>query len=136
MFSYYGIAASFTLSFLNYLILGWELPVDGYYLHAFEIWLAVTVVFTGAGTLCTFFYLDYYKHAHPHVAMTVVEYRLGLRSLFKALWINVKWIPFFLCVHPSFDAFTFNPSPPSAFSLVDSVYPCPAPYLPICSRTT
>lgn len=79
MFSYYGIAAAFTLSFLNYIILGWELPVDGYYLHAFEIWISVTVVFTGAGTL----------------SMTVVEYRLGLRSLFKALWINVKWIPFF-----------------------------------------
>jgi len=56
MFSYYGIAAAFTLSIINYLILGWELPVDGYYLHSFEIWLAVMVVFTGAGTICTSFY--------------------------------------------------------------------------------
>lgn len=30
--------------------------------------------------------------------MTVVEYRLGLCSLFKSAWNNVKWIPFFLCV--------------------------------------
>ncbi|PVF94594.1 hypothetical protein CPB86DRAFT_776587 [Serendipita vermifera] len=79
MFSYYGIAAAFTLSLMNYIILGWELPVDGYYLHAFEIWLACTVVFSGAGT----------------VSMTVVEYRLGLLSLFKAFWNNIKWIPFF-----------------------------------------
>ncbi|CCA68526.1 hypothetical protein PIIN_02390 [Serendipita indica DSM 11827] len=79
MFSYYGIAAAFTLSFLNYIILGWELPVDGYYLHAFEIWLSCTVVFSGAGT----------------ISMTVVEYRLGLRSLFNAFWVNIKWIPFF-----------------------------------------
>ncbi|KAG8851281.1 hypothetical protein FRC20_001789 [Serendipita sp. 405] len=79
MFSYYGIAAAFTLSLLNYIVLGWELPVDGYYLHAFEIWLSCTVVFSGAGTL----------------SMTIVEYRLGLRSLFRAFWVNIKWIPFF-----------------------------------------
>lgn len=56
MFSYYGIAAAFTLSVLNYLILGWELPIDGYYLHSFEIWLSCIVVFSGAGTLCTLIY--------------------------------------------------------------------------------
>jgi Glycosyl transferase family group 2 len=56
MFSYYGIAAAFTLSVLNYLILGWQLPIDGYYLHSFEIWLSCTVVFSGAGTLCMCIY--------------------------------------------------------------------------------
>jgi hypothetical protein len=30
--------------------------------------------------------------------MTVVEYRLGLCSLFKSAWNNIKWIPFFLYV--------------------------------------
>lgn len=62
MFSYYGIAAAFTLSLLNYIILGWELPVDGYYLHAFEIWLSCMVVFSGAGTLCKFRFIFFFSH--------------------------------------------------------------------------
>ncbi|KAG6919684.1 hypothetical protein DXG01_002627 [Tephrocybe rancida] len=79
MFSYYGIAASAVLSVLNYLLLGWALEVDGYYLHSFEIWLACTVVFPGAGNL----------------GYTLLEYRLGLRDLFSAFVENVTWIPFF-----------------------------------------
>ncbi|KAG6836635.1 hypothetical protein H0H93_005662 [Arthromyces matolae] len=79
MFSYYGIAASAILSVLNYLVLGWALEVDGYYLHSFEIWLACTVVFPGAGNL----------------GFTLLEYRLGHRDIFSALVENSTWIPFF-----------------------------------------
>ena len=78
MFSYYGIAASFTLGLLNYILLGFEITTSGYYLHSFEIWLACTIVFPGAGT----------------IGMTVLEYRLNKKSLMEALWINIKWIPF------------------------------------------
>ncbi|KAH9916435.1 uncharacterized protein B0H18DRAFT_1087329 [Fomitopsis serialis] len=39
MFSYYGIACSITISVINYICLGFELP----------IWLATTVVFIGSG---------------------------------------------------------------------------------------
>lgn len=35
MFSYYGIAASAALSLLNYLILGFELDIDGFYMHSY-----------------------------------------------------------------------------------------------------
>ncbi|RDB21975.1 hypothetical protein Hypma_011029 [Hypsizygus marmoreus] len=79
MFSYYGLAASALLSVLNYLLLGFALEVDGYYLHSFEIWLACTVVFPGAG----------------NVGFTLLEYRLGQRDILSSLIENVTWIPFF-----------------------------------------
>lgn len=79
MFSYYGIAASSTLAILNYLVLGWALDVDGYYYHSFEIWLACTVVFPGLG----------------NIGQTILEYRLGKRSMLASFVDNVKWIPFF-----------------------------------------
>ncbi|KAI0327882.1 hypothetical protein GY45DRAFT_1372836 [Cubamyces sp. BRFM 1775] len=79
MFSYYGLAGSAILSLLNYLLLGWDLKVDGFYEHSFEIWLACTVVFPGAGNL----------------GFTLLEYRLGQRNLLESLIENVTWVPFF-----------------------------------------
>ena len=78
MFSYYGIAAGFALSISNYFILGLALSVDNYYLHSFEVWLACTVVFPILG----------------NIGFTLLEYRLGLRSLGSALGENLTWIPF------------------------------------------
>ncbi|KAH9914551.1 uncharacterized protein B0H18DRAFT_1125480 [Fomitopsis serialis] len=37
MFSYYGIACSITISVINYICLGFELPVDGYYMHSYRL---------------------------------------------------------------------------------------------------
>lgn len=79
MFSYYGLAASALLSMLNYLLLGFALEVDGYYMHSFEIWLACTVVFPGAG----------------NIGFTLLEYRLGQRNIFSSFIENITWIPFF-----------------------------------------
>ncbi|KAI0315682.1 glycosyl transferase family group 2-domain-containing protein [Amylostereum chailletii] len=79
MFSYYGLAAAAILSILNYLILGFSYNVDGFYEHSFEIWLACTVVFPGAGNL----------------GYTLLEYRLGHRSLLSGLVENLTWVPFF-----------------------------------------
>ncbi|KAI0028398.1 glycosyl transferase family group 2-domain-containing protein [Vararia minispora EC-137] len=79
MFSYYGLAAGFTLPVLNYIILGFDLKIDGYYEHSFEIWLACVLVFPIAGNL----------------GFTLLEYRLGQRSILSALMENVKWVPFF-----------------------------------------
>ncbi|OJA16706.1 hypothetical protein AZE42_11524 [Rhizopogon vesiculosus] len=56
MFSYYGIAASATISVINYVMLGFQFQVDGFYMHSFEIWLATFVVFFGAGSLGFFFF--------------------------------------------------------------------------------
>ncbi|EKM51445.1 uncharacterized protein PHACADRAFT_178076 [Phanerochaete carnosa HHB-10118-sp] len=79
MFSYYGIAAGAALSVMNYLLLGWSLDVDGFYLHSFEIWLACMVVFPALG----------------NVGFTILEYRLGHRNLLDALIENLTWVPFF-----------------------------------------
>jgi hypothetical protein len=78
MFSYYGLAASALLSILNYLLLGFALEVDGFYMHSFEIWLACTVVFPGAG----------------NVGYTLLEYRLGHRNLLSSFIENITWVPF------------------------------------------
>ncbi|KAJ3771955.1 putative glycosyltransferase family 2 protein [Lentinula raphanica] len=79
MFSYYGIAASITIGIINYVLLGFAFPVDGFYMHSFEIWLATTVVFFGSG----------------NVGYTLLEYRLGKRELLWGFLENVMWIPFF-----------------------------------------
>ncbi|KAN0078407.1 Glycosyl transferase family group 2 domain containing protein [Tylopilus felleus] len=79
MFSYYGIAAATILSLLNYLILGFQVQIDGFFLHSFEVWLACMVVFPGLGNL----------------GFTLLEYRLGHRSLLASLTENLKWVPFF-----------------------------------------
>ncbi|KAF9074579.1 glycosyl transferase family group 2-domain-containing protein [Rhodocollybia butyracea] len=79
MFSYYGLAGSAMLSVLNYFLLGWAADIDGYYLHSFEIWLACCFVFPIAG----------------NVGFTLLEYRLGRRSILSGLIENFAWIPFF-----------------------------------------
>ncbi|KAG2127997.1 glycosyl transferase family group 2-domain-containing protein [Suillus clintonianus] len=56
MFSYYGIAASATISLINYIMLGFQFPTDDFYMHSFEIWLATFVVFFGAGSVGFFFF--------------------------------------------------------------------------------
>ncbi|KAJ7740916.1 glycosyl transferase family group 2-domain-containing protein [Mycena maculata] len=79
MFSYYGIAASVTIGLMNYILLGFEFPVDGFYIPSFEIWLACTVVFFGSGT----------------IGYTLLEYRLGHKELLRGFLVNLLWIPFF-----------------------------------------
>ncbi|EDQ99846.1 uncharacterized protein LACBIDRAFT_192205 [Laccaria bicolor S238N-H82] len=79
MFSYYGLAGSITISIINYVLLGFQFPVDGFFMHSFEIWLATTAVFWGSGT----------------IGYTLLEYRLGHKKLLYALFENLMWIPFF-----------------------------------------
>ncbi|CCM00464.1 uncharacterized protein FIBRA_02497 [Fibroporia radiculosa] len=79
MFSYYGLAGALTISTINYFILGWQLEIDGFYMHSFEIWLATTVVFIGTG----------------NIGFTLLQYRLGEGPLVMSFLINVMWIPFF-----------------------------------------
>jgi hypothetical protein len=78
MFSYYGLAASALLSLINYVLLGLSINVDGFYEHSFEIWLACTVVFPGAG----------------NIGYTLLEYRLGQRSIGSSFFENITWVPF------------------------------------------
>ena len=69
-----GIAASITIGVINYALLGFQFPVDAFYLHSFEIWLATTVVFFGTG----------------NVGFTLLEYRLGEKDLVSHGSISVS----------------------------------------------
>ena len=62
-----GIAGSITIAVINYALLGFQFPVDDFYMHSFEIWLATTVVFFGSG----------------NVGFTLLEYRLGEKELVR-----------------------------------------------------
>ena len=61
------------MGLINYVVLGLQFPVDGYYMHSFEIWIATTVVFIGLG----------------NVAFTLLEYRLGQKPLVS--WPPLYW---------------------------------------------
>lgn len=82
-----GIAASMVLSAANYIILGLGIQTDGYYLHSFEVFLAIVAVFPGLGNL----------------GYILLEYRLGCRRLLDVCIETATWIPF-LFVSP-FTAF-------------------------------
>lgn len=79
IFSYYGIAASATISVINYIMLGFQFPTDDFYMHSFEIWLATFVVFFGAG----------------NVGYVLLQYRLGERGIVGGAIECFGWIPFF-----------------------------------------
>lgn len=69
-----GIAGAFTLSVINYLLLGFAFPVDGYYMRSWEMWLAVTIVFLGAG----------------NVGITMLDYRLYHKNLVRIRRISLR----------------------------------------------
>ncbi|KAG2336626.1 hypothetical protein BDR05DRAFT_896462 [Suillus weaverae] len=79
MFSYYGIAASATISLINYFMLGFQFPTDDFYMHSFEVWLATFVVFFGAGS----------------VGYVFLQYRLGEKGIVGGALECFGWIPFF-----------------------------------------
>ena len=67
------------MGIINYVLLGFQLPIDNFYMHSFEIWLASTVVFIGSGA----------------VSFILLEYRLGYKEIIGSFLENTKWIPFF-----------------------------------------
>ncbi|KZV89656.1 hypothetical protein EXIGLDRAFT_740933 [Exidia glandulosa HHB12029] len=79
MFSYYAIASALPLSILNYVALGFQIRVEEFYSHSWELWIACTVVFLGAG----------------NIGFSVLEYRLGEKNLVTSFANNIKWLPFF-----------------------------------------
>ncbi len=78
--TYYAIAAAWTLSLANYFITGWFYGLyDKYYLDSFAIYISIIVVFTAMGNF----------------ALAILRYRLSEKSLLRALWENLQWIPMF-----------------------------------------
>ena len=87
-----GIAASMTISLINYVLLGFQFTVDGFFMHSFEVFLATTVVFWGSGTL----------------GYTLLEYRLGHKKLVSRVCDQVS------C---TFSFLTFSTYPLHAFDI-------------------
>ncbi|KZV91292.1 hypothetical protein EXIGLDRAFT_770018 [Exidia glandulosa HHB12029] len=79
MFSYYAIASALPLSILNYVALGFQIRLEEFYSHSWELWIACTVVFLGAG----------------NIGFSVLEYRLNQKNLLDSFFNNIKWLPFF-----------------------------------------
>ncbi|KAK1490233.1 hypothetical protein CCUS01_14502 [Colletotrichum cuscutae] len=78
--TYYAIGASWILTLMNYFLTGWFFGYyDKYYLDSFAIFFSIIIVFPLAG----------------NVALAVLRYRLGQKSLLGALWDNFKWMPVF-----------------------------------------
>jgi hypothetical protein len=73
-----GIAGAITIAIINYALLGFQFPVDAFYFHSFEIWLATAVVFFGSG----------------NVGFTLLEYRLGEKDLVGPCSISVPVLIF------------------------------------------
>ena len=63
---------------MNYFLLGWSIEIDGFFLTSFEIWIACTVVFYGTG----------------NIGYSILEYRLGHKSLLASFFENLIWVPF------------------------------------------
>ncbi|KAI0173685.1 glycosyl transferase family group 2-domain-containing protein [Hypoxylon sp. FL1284] len=74
--TYYAIGAAWILTTVNYFIMGWYNGLlDKYYLDSWQVWFSIILVFNGLG----------------NIALAVMRYRVGERSLGYALFENFKW---------------------------------------------
>lgn len=78
-FSYYAIGSALPLTVGLFLLQGWFGPVlDGAFMPPFNVFIAVVVVFSGAG----------------NVANVVAKFRSGRATFFTALKEHLLWVPF------------------------------------------
>ncbi|KAI1101297.1 glycosyl transferase family group 2-domain-containing protein [Jackrogersella minutella] len=74
--TYYAIGAAWIMTSINYFIMGWfNGYLDKYYIDSWQVWFSIIIVFNGLG----------------NVALAVMRYRVGERSLMYALYENFKW---------------------------------------------
>ncbi|KAL2157877.1 hypothetical protein VTH06DRAFT_4930 [Thermothelomyces fergusii] len=74
--TYYAIAAAWIMTSVNYFIMGWfNGYLDKYYVDSWQVWFSIIIVFNGLG----------------NIALAVMRYRVGERSLLYALYENFKW---------------------------------------------
>ncbi|KAL7424393.1 hypothetical protein Q5752_000075 [Cryptotrichosporon argae] len=79
IFSYWAIACAWLLTVANYFLVGFAIPLDGYYLSSWDVTLVCIVLFVG---LC-------------NVSFIALRYRLKLPGFSTMAWDQIKWIPFF-----------------------------------------
>ena len=78
--TYYAIGYAWLGSLLNYFLVGWyNGQLDHFYMNSWRVWVALVVVFSGAGNL----------------ALAVVRYRGegGRSNLLVQLWVCFRWVP-------------------------------------------
>ncbi|KAG6006428.1 hypothetical protein E4U21_007046 [Claviceps maximensis] len=74
--TYYAIGAAWIMTAINYFLMGWYNGyLDKYYVDSWKVWFSIIIVFNGLG----------------NVALAVMRYRVGERSLLYALFENFKW---------------------------------------------
>ncbi|OTB02833.1 hypothetical protein M426DRAFT_24268 [Hypoxylon sp. CI-4A] len=74
--TYYAIGAAWIMTSVNYFIMGWfNGYLDKYYIDSWQVWFSIIIVFNGLGNL----------------ALAVMRYRVGERTLAYAVYENFKW---------------------------------------------
>ncbi|CZT53409.1 uncharacterized protein RSE6_14942 [Rhynchosporium secalis] len=74
--TYYAIGAAWIMTTANYFAIGWfNGYLDKYYVDSWKVWFSIIIVFNGLG----------------NIALAVMRYRIGERSLGYALFENFKW---------------------------------------------
>ena len=74
--TYYAIGAAWVMTAANYFLMGWfNGYLDKYYVDSWQVWFSIIIVFNGLG----------------NIALAVMRYRIGERSLLYALFENFKW---------------------------------------------
>lgn len=76
--TYYAIGYSWLGTLMNYFLIGWlNGHLDHYYMNSWRVWVALIVIFSGAGNL----------------ALAIVRYRGEDRSFLYELWNCFRWVP-------------------------------------------
>jgi hypothetical protein len=76
--TYYAIAYAWIGTLMNYFLVGWlNGHLDHYYMNSWRVWVALIVVFSGAGNL----------------ALALVRYRGEDLSLVHQVWTCFRWVP-------------------------------------------
>ncbi|TVY71345.1 hypothetical protein LSUE1_G008384, partial [Lachnellula suecica] len=74
--TYYAIGAAWIMTTANYFAIGWYNGyLDKYYVDSWKVWFSIIIVFNGLG----------------NIALAVMRYRIGERSLLYSLFENFKW---------------------------------------------
>ncbi|KAF4124458.1 hypothetical protein GMORB2_5124 [Geosmithia morbida] len=74
--TYYAIGAAWIMTAANYFLVGWfNGYLDKYYIDSWQVWFSIIIVFNGLG----------------NVALAIMRYRIGERSLLYSLLENFKW---------------------------------------------
>lgn len=74
--TYYAIGAAWIMTSVNYFIMGWfNGYLDKYYIDSWQVWFSIIIVFNGLG----------------NIALAIMRYRVGERTLMYAIYENFKW---------------------------------------------